>query len=202
MNQTSHTGNLVIAIGASAGGLAEIIEICESLPQQFNGTVIVALHRAPMSERNELASLLANKLAIDVSSVCEGDHLCCATVFVGRATESTEVVGEEFQTTVDTTLTGRMSRIDDLFVSVAAEHGSNAVGVILSGTLDDGVAGLKAIRESKGRCLVQTPTDAALSEMPTNAIECLEPDFVGTSQQIARRINQMATDYDCIDCCE
>jgi two-component system chemotaxis response regulator CheB len=68
--------------------------------------------------------------------------------------------------------------IDPLFRSAAQEYEGRAVGIILSGGLDDGVAGLMAIQRRGGKAIVQKPEDAAVPEMPENALRNIKPDFV------------------------
>jgi two-component system chemotaxis response regulator CheB len=68
--------------------------------------------------------------------------------------------------------------IDPLFRSAALHFGSSVIGVILSGTLDDGSSGLKAIKQRGGVAIVQEPQDALFRDMPTNALRAVQPDHV------------------------
>jgi two-component system chemotaxis response regulator CheB len=66
--------------------------------------------------------------------------------------------------------------IDKLFRSAAAAYGSRVIGVLLTGMMDDGVGGLRAIRQAGGAVIVQDPMDAAYPELPTRALQAIEPD--------------------------
>ena len=188
--------NLIVAIGASAGGFKEIVTIVEGLPLSFSGTLIVATHREPKHE-NALAEILARRARVRVDEPEDEESLECTTIYVGHSDETVEVDGKQFDVEVDTSRYARMHRIDDLFESVAQSAGKNAVGVILSGMLNDGAAGMRAIKEAGGRCLVQSPADAAYSSMPLHALAEVEPVFVGSAAEISSFLMEMALGEQC-----
>ena len=188
--------NLTVAIGASAGGFKEIITIVESLPLWFAGTLIVATHREPKHE-NALAKILAHRARVHVEEPEDEESLECTTIYVGHSDETVEVDGTKFDVEVDTSLYARMHRIDDLFESVAQSAGKNAVGIILSGRLNDGTAGMRAIKDAGGRCIIQAPSDASYPSMPTHALAEVEPVFVGTAAEISSFLMEMAIGEEC-----
>ena len=179
--------NLVVAVGASAGGLREIVKIVGSLPPRFDATMVIANHRLP-DRKNLLLDVVASCAEIAVLQPEDEDSLACTTIYIGDSRDSVKVVGDAFSVRQDTTAASRSRRIDDLFISVANSAGRNAVGVILSGRLIDGIAGLRAIHEAGGECLVQTPEQAEYESMPTNAIANVPADLVGSTDEIAARI--------------
>ena len=188
--------NLTVAIGASAGGFKEIVTIVEGLPQWFAGTLIVATHREPKHE-NMLAEILAKRARVRVEEPEDEENLECTTIYVGCGDETVEVDGRQFDVEVDTSRYARMHRIDDLFESVAQSAGKNAVGVILSGMLNDGTAGMRAIKDAGGRCIIQSPSDARWPSMPLHALEEVEPVFVGTAAEISSFLMEMALGEKC-----
>ena len=188
--------NLIVAIGASAGGFKEIVTIVEGLPQWFAGTLIVATHREPTHE-NMLANILAKRARVRVEEPEDEENLECTTIYVGHSDETVEVDGEEFDVAVDTSRYARMHRIDDLFESVAESAGKNAVGVVLSGMLNDGTAGMRAIKNAGGRCIIQTPSDADCPSMPEHALAEVDPVFVGTAAEISSFLMEMALGEQC-----
>lgn len=188
--------NLIVAVGASAGGFREIVTIVEGLPSWFAGTLIIATHREPKHE-NLLANILAQRARVRVDEPEDDECLECTTIYVGHSDETVEVDGKEFDVEVDTSRYARMHRIDDLFKSVAESAGENAVGVILSGMLSDGKEGMRAIRNAGGRCIVQSPSDAEYPSMPLHALSEIEPVFVGTAAEICSYIMEMALGEHC-----
>ena len=188
--------NLTVAIGASAGGFKEIITIVEGLPLSFAGTLIVATHREPKHE-NMLAELLAKRARVRVEEPEDEESLECTTIYVGHSDETVEVDGRQFDVEVDTSRYARMHRIDDLFESVAQSAGKNAVGIILSGMLKDGTAGMRAIKDAGGRCLIQSPSDADYPSMPLHALAEVDPVYVGTAAEISSFLMEMALGEQC-----
>ena len=194
-NENSY-GNLLIGIGASAGGLQAIVEIVDLLPTHFQGALMIATHRSSTAP-NVLPSLLQNYTRLRISEPLDGDKLSCTHIYIGRPDEVLTVEGGEVHIDIDPEHIRNLDRIDDLFTSIANAAGKNSVGVILSGMLWDGVDGLKAIKEAGGTCIVQTPEDATFDSMPKNALESVECDFVGTTIEIASRLVELGAGRNC-----
>jgi two-component system, chemotaxis family, protein-glutamate methylesterase/glutaminase len=82
--------------------------------------------------------------------------------------------------------------IDPIFRSAARSLGSAAVGVILSGYLDDGCAGLFRIKAAGGTTIVQSPEDALVPDMPRNALERVNPDYVVPLRELVPLMSRLA----------
>ena len=183
--------DLVVVLGASAGGLKEIVLLVERLPAWFRGTMIVATHRQP-GHPNVLANILKDRASVEVIEPVDEKSLECFTIYVGKPSETVTVDEKVFDVKIDTSQYARLHRIDDLFKSVAESAGRDAVGVILSGMLSDGVDGLEAIQKAGGYCMVQRPSDADFDDMPNNALGRIAPDFVGTTEEISDVLTELA----------
>jgi two-component system, chemotaxis family, protein-glutamate methylesterase/glutaminase len=83
--------------------------------------------------------------------------------------------------------------VDALFRSAAYVHSTRVIGVILSGSLDDGAAGLWWIKQRGGTAVVQSPGDAQFSSMPESALEYTTPDHVLAARQIGPLLAELAT---------
>ncbi len=171
-------GHDIIVIGASAGGVEALITLVRGLPADLPAAVFVVLHM-PAHSPSMLPTILDRSgplpavWAEDQQVIKPGqiyvappDHhllLANGAVRVGRGPKE------------------NMHRpaIDPLFRSAARAYGSRVIGVVLSGMLDDGTSGLKAIKERGGVAVVQDPTDALFSSMPLSAIAHVAVDFVG-----------------------
>ncbi|QDT11558.1 chemotaxis protein CheB [Planctomycetes bacterium K23_9] len=189
---------LVVAIGASAGGFQEICLIVEQLPTQFAGTLLIATHRQP-DKPNTLATILGHLARVEVDEPVDEECMECTTIYVGAPNERVEVEGEEFDVEDDRSRHARIHRIDDLFKSVAESAGKNAVGIILSGMLEDGKEGLRAIHKAGGFCMVQDPGDADFRSMPDNALDAVPIAFVGTTQAISSKLMEISIGRRCRD---
>lgn len=190
--------NLLIVIGASAGGLDPLSRLLDCLPQTLQATVIVATHRPPSSPGNRLAKILRRYSDVWVSEPEDGQALSCATLLVGAPSEFITVRGDRVSVDVIHEQAMRMRRIDALFVSAAEHAGANAIGVILSGTLWDGTAGLQAISDAGGYCLVQDPDDAQFADMPLSAMRQVEATRIGTAEALADCIIDIAAGRQCV----
>lgn len=91
-------------------------------------------------------------------------------------------------------MNGHRPAVDALFRTAAASFGPRVIGVVLSGALDDGTAGLLDIRSRGGLALVQDPVSAVYAGMPASALAHLDPDAVGTPKELARAIVERCGD--------
>ena len=165
-----------VVIGTSAGGVAALSRIFKDLPEDFPGAILIVMHvsatgGAWLSERLARIGNISVKLAQDGERVRQG------TAYV--APPGTHLRVREGRIELDTGPREQHSRpaIDVLFRSVAREYGPRVVGVILTGMLKDGTAGLRAVREAGGITIVQDPTGAEHGDMPRNAMRGLEVDY-------------------------
>ena len=189
--------NLLIVIGASAGGLDPLIKLLERLPDDLQATVLVATHRPPDATENVLASVLSRYADLHIEEPQDGDALHCATILIGAPNEVITIDGAEVGIAQLTRRSMRLQRIDALFASAAEAAGPNAVGVVLSGLLWDGVAGLEEIEAAGGRCLIQDPLDASYASMPQHALRAVHADRVGTAEELAAAIIDIAAGRQC-----
>ena len=184
--------NLLVVVGASAGGLDPLRQFFTELPPTLPATIIVATHRSPDSHDNVLKEILSRQTHLRFLEPVDGEALRCTTVYVGRSNERITTSGHDLVVERILEARLRLSRIDDLFFSAARSAGANAIGVILSGMLADGVKGLRAIHQAGGRCFAQDPAEALFSSMPSTAIREVPIDYCGSARQIARLLVRIA----------
>lgn len=182
----------LIAIGASAGGLEEIRTILALLPADLPAIVLVVLHR-PGDQVSHLRDVLARRSQMPVVEAVHGQDLEVGICYLGQPAGHLGVdrlVRAEL--TVDFGGKGRRGRtIDDLFTSVARHAGPRTVGVLLSGVLRDGSAGLAAIKKAGGITMVQSPAEARFADMPENAIASgRDIDLIAPTAELARAIER------------
>jgi two-component system chemotaxis response regulator CheB len=159
----------VVAVGASAGGFHAIAELLRPLPTQFPGSILIVQHLDP-ARKSFLAELLRSHTALQVKQAEHGEIMLPGVVYIAPPDEHMLAGPGKIQ--LAHTQLVRFSRpsIDLLFESVAGMYGSRSVGVILSGTLKDGSAGIRAIKEAGGVTMVQEPSDAEFGSMPQAAL--------------------------------
>ena len=179
-----------VAIGASGGeGLADIRDLLAALPAPIGAVLLVVLHR-PWDQPSSLRDVLARACPHPILIADEGDRFERGTVYIGEPSQHLTLAARSFGQIVDDPGQAYRNRtVDLLFRSVADHGGGRVIGVVLSGSLDDGARGLAAIHAAGGLTMVLTPGDPSGGGMPENAIAYDGPiDLVGGSREIARGI--------------
>jgi two-component system CheB/CheR fusion protein len=178
----------IVGIGASAGGLDPIRKLLENLPVDTGMAFVVIQHLAPGQE-SLLPEILSRSTKMKVQQVQDGMQVEQDYVYViSPGTRMTLKNGQLRLVPKGLTL----KPINDFMISLASEKKTLAIGIVLSGTGNDGSEGLKAIRAEGGITFAQEPETAQYSDMPKNAIEAEAPDFVLSPEQIANELARMA----------
>jgi two-component system chemotaxis response regulator CheB len=159
----------VIVIGASAGGVGALRELFAKLPSDLDAVIGVVLHRSPVVERT-LAPVLGWRSALPVVEVLDATAVQRGVVHVAPRDQHLLIEGGMFGLSRGPKEHHSRPAIDPLFKSAAASHGPRVVGVLLSGTGDDGVSGLIAVTAGGGISVVQDPLEASYPSMPRSAI--------------------------------
>lgn len=164
------TSNHIVVVGASAGGVEALRTIIGALPGNFSAPLFIVLHIPPHSP-SMLPEILQRETALTVKSAEHGETIRRRTIYIAPPDHHLLIHGDR---TVAVVRGPRENRhrpaIDPLFRSAAMVAGPDAVGVILTGTLDDGTAGLLAIRQRGGTAIVQDPADALYPDMPQSVL--------------------------------
>jgi two-component system chemotaxis response regulator CheB len=159
----------VVVIGASAGGVEAVTEAASALPTDLPFAILIALH-IPPSAPSVLARIVGRSTSLPVSAATDGGALEAGHVYVAVPDRHLMVFDHRSVLSEGPTENGFRPALNTLFRSAALAFGPRAVGVLMSGVLDDGVGGLAAIRARGGVTVVQEPTEAAFPDMPRNAL--------------------------------
>jgi two-component system chemotaxis response regulator CheB len=167
-----------VVIAASFGGMTALQAILERLPRDFPAAILIQTHLAPEGP-SILAEILQRATTLPVGWARHLAVLRPGTVIVAPPGQHVAVLPDGTQL-----LTGwkarssQKPRADGLFTTVAASFGPRAIGVVLTGYLDDGARGAQAISLGGGRVLAQDPATAACGDMPQAAIATGCVDYV------------------------
>jgi len=174
----------VVVVGASAGGIEALRELVAGLPADFPAPVCIVLHTAPQAP-GVLDSILSRSGPLPARNAADRDRLEPGRIYI--APPDCHLLVEPGRTRV--TKGPRENRfrpaIDPLFRSAAQVFGPAAIGVILTGNLGDGTAGLWTIKQLGGTTIVQDPADALFPAMPQSALDHVRIDYVLPLSEIA-----------------
>jgi hypothetical protein len=174
----------IVVMGASAGGLDVLDAVIGQLPPDLPASFFIVQHMAPENTGDALLHRLKKHKAFASKLAVDGETFKKGTIYI--APPDYHLLVKE--STVLVTKGARENRyrpgIDPLFRSAAVTHGPSVVGVILTGMLDDGTAGLIAIRRCGGVTVVQDPKDATYPEMPQSAVNNLDVDHCVPAAQL------------------
>ncbi|RYD98200.1 MAG: chemotaxis protein CheB [Sphingobacteriales bacterium] len=168
----------IVVVGASAGGLQSVIELVAQLRDEMNVSVFVVLHIPKLS----LTEALVSRLQAMTTYLCklgEDDEAIQARHVYLAPPDIHLLVSEEKKIVLGYGPAENRWRpsIDMLFRSAAAANNSRVIGIILSGLMQDGTAGMEAIRRSGGTLLVQDPAEAEYPDMPRSVLQNMEVDY-------------------------
>jgi two-component system, chemotaxis family, protein-glutamate methylesterase/glutaminase len=158
----------VIVIGASTGGVSALFELAAGLPADINAVIGIVLHVGGNSSL--MPELLSARCALPAVHAADGDRLERGKIFVAPPDHHMMFTSEAVRLTRGPRENHARPAIDPLFRSVAIAWGPRAIGVVLTGALDDGTAGLAAIKDCGGVGIVQDPLTAVEPSMPASAL--------------------------------
>jgi two-component system chemotaxis response regulator CheB len=180
----------IIAIGGSTGALDVLKHIFADLPADLPAAVFVVMHIAANGE-DRLAGILDAAGPIAMKTAAEGDIIENGRAYVAP-------VGQHLLVDRGTIRLGQGPRenmarpaVDPLFRSAALTYGPRVIAVVLSGMLDDGAAGLAAVKRCGGLTIVQDPADAQADEMPLNALDACDIDYRAPASKLAQALVQL-----------
>jgi two-component system, chemotaxis family, protein-glutamate methylesterase/glutaminase len=181
----------VIAIGGSAGGHRALQQLVSALPVDFPAALLIALH-LPASQPSVLPEFLDSSGPLPARFAHGGELVRPGRIFVAPP-DRHMLAAEDGRLMLRRGYPARGMRpaIDPLFRSVAVVFGGRSIGVLLTGLLRDGVAGLLALKRWGGITVVQSPGDAEFSDLPQNALENVEIDHVVTLAEMGELLRRL-----------
>ena len=180
----------IIAIGASAGGLEALERILGGVRPDIPAAILIVSHRAPTAP-GVLATILARSARLPVAEARDGDILRAGHAYVAPPDEHLTVDRATVRVSRGPKERHHRPAVDPLFRAAAHAFGSASVGVVLSGNLDDGAAGLLAIHRAGGTTVVQSPGDARFPGMPSSALRSVAAAHVVPASSMARLLDSV-----------
>jgi two-component system chemotaxis response regulator CheB len=180
-------GQAVVIAGASAGGVEALVALVRSLPADFPHAMLIVLHVSPTGT-SVLPAILARACRLPVCAPTDGEELQPGHVYVAPPDSHLVVEGSQLRLSHAPRENGHRPAIDATMRTAATAYEGATIGIVLSGSRDDGTAGLMAIKASGGTAIVQDPEEALYPAMPLSALAHVEPDAVLPIAAMARWI--------------
>jgi len=167
-----------IVIGTSSGGMNALKFLFSALPVDFNIPIIIVQHISPRSD-NQWIKLLNNNSKLYLKEADEKEKIEHGKVYIAPPNYHLMIErNKTFSLTIDERVNYSRPSIDVLFESAAEVYKNKLIGVILTGSNNDGTKGIKRIKEYGGLTIAQDPETAESAYMPASAIAAIQPDYI------------------------
>jgi two-component system chemotaxis response regulator CheB len=183
-------GHDIVVIGFSAGGVEPLVKLVADLPRNLPAALFVA-HHFPAESSSALPSILRRSGKLPASHPVDQQDIEPGQIYVAPPDHHMLIAGGKIQLSRGPRENGHRPAVDPLFRTAARAFGPRVIGVLLSGALDDGTAGLSAVKRHGGIAVVQDPNDALYNSMPSNAIQAVSVDHVIPSAEIASLLTRL-----------
>ena len=175
-----------IVIGTSSGGMNALKFLFSSLPVDFSIPIIIVQHISPRSD-NQWIKLLNINSKLYLKEADEKEKIEHGKVYIAPPNYHLMIErNKTFSLTIDERVNYSRPSIDVLFESAAEAYKNKLIGIVLTGSNNDGTKGLKRIQECGGLTIVQDPETAESAYMPASAIAAIQPDYILSLEDITK----------------
>jgi two-component system, chemotaxis family, protein-glutamate methylesterase/glutaminase len=184
-------GHDIIVIGASAGGVQTLVELIGALPRDLPASVFIVIHVAPFGT-SAMPAILSRSGPLPAVHPRDNELIVPGKVYIAPPDHHLLLEPDRVRISRGATENGYRPAVDVLFRTAAQIYGPRVVGVVLTGNLDDGTAGLALIKKYGGTAVVQDPEEADYPGMPRSAINSVEVDHILPLAQISPLLADLA----------
>jgi two-component system chemotaxis response regulator CheB len=183
----------IIVIGASAGGFDAIKQLVSDLPADLDAAIFIVWHMSP-DVRGILPQVINRAQGMIAAHAVDREPIQNRRIYVAPPDHHLLLEKDRVRVTRGPRENRFRPAIDPLFRSAALAYGPRVIGIELSGALDDGVAGLWAIKQQGGLVVVQDPSDAEVPSMPLNAIKAVKADYILPISKMGALLTKLITE--------
>jgi two-component system chemotaxis response regulator CheB len=183
----------IIVIGTSAGGIETLIELFRQMPKKLAASIFVVCHVSPYSP-GVLPKLISRVGKLPATHATDREPIKPGHIYVAPPDRHLLIEDSLVRVTQGPKENRFRPAVDPLFRSAAYTYGSRVIGVILTGALDDGAAGLWAVKERGGLAVVQDPNEALFASMPLSALNNVEVDYQVPVSEMAPLLVQLTSE--------
>ena len=180
----------VVVIGGSQGAIDALLKIVPDIPADIAAAILVVIH-IPTEATSYLPNMLTRAGNVRVAHAVDREPLRAGEIYVAPPNYHLTVEDGEIRVLKGPRENRHRPAVDPLFRTAARSFGRATIAVLLSGNLDDGSAGVLAVRGRGGVAIVQDPADAQIGEMPKCALEYAGADYILPLQEIGPKIVEL-----------
>lgn len=181
----------IVVVGGSAGAIEALTALVRTLPADLPAAVFVVIH-TPATAVSHLPEILSRAGPLPARHAREGEAIQTGRIYVAPPDQHLLVRPGVIELTRGPRENHSRPAIDPLFRSAARAYGLHTIGVLRSGALYDGAAGLLAVKGRGGLVMIQDPNEAVVASMPLNALELVEADHILPAARIGSEIARLA----------
>src|SRR5438270_4070057 len=185
---------VIVVVGAAAGGVEALGALVRELPADLPAAVMIVLHVAA-EHKSVLPRILSSAGPLPAKHARDGEPILPGRIYVAPPDHHLTIHDSHLRVVKGPRENGHRPAVDALFRTAAHTFGPRTIGVVLSGALDDGTAGLVAIKQQGGLAMVQDPNDALVEQMPRSALENVEIDHVLPVGEIGRLLPTLVCEH-------
>jgi two-component system, chemotaxis family, protein-glutamate methylesterase/glutaminase len=181
----------IIVMGASSGGVETFMQVVSELPRDLPASIFVVLHVSPRGT-TKFPEILGRAGSMTVAHALDREVILPGRIYVAPPDFHLLLRNGIIRLVHGPKENNARPAIDVTFRTAARVYGPRVVGVVLSGALDDGTAGLAAIKQRGGIAVVQDPDDALFSDMPRSALEAVKVDYCLPAREIGPLLERLS----------
>lgn len=174
----------IIVVGASAGGIEALRVLTGALPVDLSASLFIVVHTSPDAP-GMLADIFNRSGRLPATYATDAERIEKGRIYVAPPDYHLLIEPNRVRVTRGPKENRFRPAVDPLFRSAAQTYGPRVAGIILTGYLDDGTAGLWTVKQLGGTAIVQDPTDALVPFMPLNAVTHVKVDYCLPLEEIA-----------------
>lgn len=180
----------IVVIGCSVGGVEALQTIAAGLPENFHAAVFIVLHVAPQS-RSVLPDILNRVGPLPAKHPIQREQVRGGHIYIAPPDHHMIIEDSHIILSRGPKENRHRPSVDPLFRSAARAYGRQVIGIVLTGSLDDGTVGLQIVKKAGGVAIVQDPNDAFCADMPRSAIDHVKVDHIVPLTQIAALLAEL-----------
>jgi two-component system, chemotaxis family, protein-glutamate methylesterase/glutaminase len=183
----------IIVVGASAGGIEALRVLTAALPADLSASLFIVVHTSPEAP-GMLADIFSRSGNLPTTYATDREHIQKGRIYVAPPDRHLLIEPNRVRVTRGPKENRFRPAVDPLFRSAAQTYGPRVVGVILTGYMDDGAAGLWTVKQLGGTAVVQDPRDALVPFMPLNAVNHVKVDYCLPLEEIGPLLVRLTTE--------